>query len=230
MTSQAKKLYPHAPIEALLPGLWRVAGSMALPIERSMFVYRLGDRSLLLDSVVAMEEASMRALEALGPPSVMVVPHPKHTMDVVFYKQRYPEIRVLGEPDAQAKIEGLVFDDTPESGLPPLGVTPHVVPGMSMTEVVLELPLEGGGRALLFTDLINRNEGPTNIVMRLVGPPGDGGVARILKLTQIEDVEQVRVFLQRMAALPSLRLIAGCHGGVVTERCAEWLTRAADQL
>jgi hypothetical protein len=230
MSNQAKKLYPHAPVAELLPGLWRVAGSMALPIERSMFVYRLRDRSLLLDSVVAMEEASMQALEALGAPYVMVVPHPKHTMDVMFCKQRYPGIRVLGAPDAQAKIEGLRFDDRPESGLPPLGVTPHVVPGMKVTEVVLELPLEGGGRALLFTDLINRNEGPRNFIMKLVGPPGDGGVARILKLTQIEDVEQVRVFLQEMAALPSLRLIAGCHGGVVTEECAAWLSRAAAQL
>lgn len=230
MTNQAKKLYPHAPIEELLPGLWRVAGSMALPIERSMFVYRLGDGSLLLDSVVAMEEAGMRALEALGPPTVMVVPHPKHTMDAAFYKRRYPSIRVLGESDAQAKVEELLFDDTPEQGLPPLGITPHLVPGMNVSEVVLELPLEGGGRALLFTDLINRNEGPTNIVMRLVGPPGDGGVARILKLTQIDDVEQVRAFLKQMAALPSLQLIAGCHGGVVTDGCADWLTQAANQL
>jgi hypothetical protein len=230
MSNRAYKLYPHAPIEQLLPGLWRVAGSMSLPIERSMFVYRLRDNSLLLDSVVAMEEEGMQALEALGPPTVMVVPHPKHTMDAVFYKRRYPHIRALGERDAQRKLDELTFDDTPDRGLPPLGITPHVVPGMSSTEVVLELPLAGGKRALLFTDLINRNEGPSNVMMRLVGPPGDGGVARILKLTQIDDTGRVRAFLRQMAAIPSLSLIAGCHGGIVTENCAAWLNRAADQL
>ena len=40
----------------------------------------------------------MQALEALGKPTVMVIPHRRHQMDAPFYKARYPKIRVLA-PD-----------------------------------------------------------------------------------------------------------------------------------
>jgi len=230
VSNQAKKLYPHDPIEELVPGLWRVTGSMALPMPRSMFVYRLHDGTLLLDSVVAMEDESMRALEALGRPRVMVVPHPKHTMDLCFYKRRYPNILVLGERDAQARVPEVIFDNTLERGLPRFGVAAHPIRGMKLHEVVLDLSLEGGGRALLFADLVNKNVGPKSLLTRLAGAPGDGGVARLLKLTQISDVDDARESLLELARLPRIALIAGCHGGVVTERCQEWLTRAGAQL
>lgn len=227
------KLYPYGAIEALAPGLWRVVGELQVPMKRTMYIYRLPDGTLLLDSVVAMAEPDLLALEALGRPSVMTIPHPKHLMDAAFYKARYPRLKVYGEPDAQAKIE-LSFDGTLEQGMPTLGITPHPVPGMKMKEVALELPLEGGSRALLFCDLVNRtNEtgsGITGALVKLFGPSGDGGVAPILKLTQIEDKYQVRNFLKRLSALPSIAILAGCHGGVVTHHCAQWLAEAADKL
>ena len=115
-----------------------------------------------------------------------------------------------------------------------VGITPHPVPGMKMAEVVLEFPLEGGSRALLFCDLVNRmNEvGPGIIgtLTKVLGPSGDGGVAPILKLTQIDDTYQVRSFLRRLSTLPSIAILAGCHGGVVTHHCAQWLAEAADKL
>ena len=238
-TQQAMKtetgypLHPYGAIEALAPGLWRVVGELQVPLKRTMYIYRLADGTLLLDSVVAMADRDMELLEALGRPSVMTIPHPKHLMDAAFYKARYPALRVYGERDAQAKIE-LAFDGTLEEGMPTLGITPHPVPGMKMKEVALELPLEGGSRALLFCDLVNRtNETGSGIIgalMRMFGPSGDGGVAPILKLTQIDDKYQVRSFLKKLSALPSIAIVAGCHGGVVTHHCAQWLSEAADKL
>jgi hypothetical protein len=224
------KIFPYEPIEELAPGLWRVVGSMSVPIPRSMYVYRLPTGELLLHSVVAMHEPDLRALERLGKPRVMVIPHPKHWMDAQFYKERYPDIEVLGEADAQKKVPELIFDDTLADRLPIWGITAHPVPGMSLHEVAVELPIDKNRCALLFTDLINVNDGDMGIVGKIFGPPGDGGVARILKLTQIDDKYQVRAFLRRMAALPNLALVAGCHGGVVTSHCAEWLTEAAERL
>lgn len=227
------KLYPYGPIEALAPGLWRVVGELQVPMKRSMYIYRLPDGTLLLDSVVAMSEPDLAKLDALGRPTVMTIPHPKHLMDAGFYKQRYPQLKVYGEADAQAKL-GLSFSGTLEEGMPPLGITPHPIPGMKMAEVALELPLEGGSRALLFCDLVNRtNEvGPGIIgaLMKVFGPSGDGGVAPILKLTQIDDKYQVRSYLKKLSTLPSIAILAGCHGGVVTHHCAQWLAEAADKL
>src|SRR4051812_45930972 len=104
-----------------------------------MFVYRLADGGLLLYSVIAMDDLGLAALEQLGKPTVMVVPHPMHIMDAHFYKRRYPHLRVIGSADAQARIPDLVFDARPEDALPPLGISFHVVPGLKLTELVLEL-------------------------------------------------------------------------------------------
>ena len=99
------RIFPHSSLEQVAPGLWRVVGTLPFPLKRNMFVYRLGDGTLLLYSVVALDEAGLAALDALGRPSVMVVPHPFHIMDVPFYKARYPDLHVVGQPDAQARLD-----------------------------------------------------------------------------------------------------------------------------
>jgi len=226
------KTFPYGPIEPLANGLWRVVGTLPLPLPlpRSMYIYRLDDGSLLLDSVVAMKEDGMLALESLGVPSVMVITHPKHTMDAMFYKRRYPNLRVYGADDAQEKLPDLEFDARPAAGLLPHNVRPWTVPGLKITETVLQLPLDDGSSALLFTDLVNQNDEHTGFFVRLFGAPGGGGVARVLKLTQIEDTEKVRAFLMDLSKIPSISLIGGCHGAVVTEQCNAWLANAAAQM
>jgi hypothetical protein len=221
-------ILPHGELEPLLPDLWRVVGTAPTPIPmpRSMYVWRMADRRLLLYSVIAMHDAGMRALEALGQPAVAVVPHPKHTRDLRFYKTRYPALTIVGAHDAQAKVPELRFD---AAGVDGYGATTHIVPGMKLTEEVVELPVQGG-RALLFTDLVNDPGPHPGLLARLFGPPAGGGVAKVLKLTQIKNVEEVRAFLERLAALPEVKLVAGCHGDVVRDRCAEWLSHAAAAL
>jgi hypothetical protein len=221
-------ILPHGPIEALLPDLWRVVGAAPTPIPmpRSMYIWRMADGRLLLYSVIAMDEEGMHALDTIGRPAVAIVPHPKHTRDVRFYKARYPTLEIVGAADAQAKVPAVRFD---AGSLDRYGATTHVVPGMKITEEVLELPVDGG-RALLFTDLVNDPGPHPGLLARLFGPPREGGVARVLKLTQIANVDEVRAFLWKLAALPSVKLVAGCHGDVVRTRCAEWLSHAAAAL
>ncbi len=42
------RIFPHGELEPIVPGLWRVVGSLAFPLKRNMFVYRLPDGGLLL--------------------------------------------------------------------------------------------------------------------------------------------------------------------------------------
>lgn len=177
-----------------------------------------------------MNDAGLAALEALGRPTVMVVPHPFHIMDAPFYKARYPDLRVVGLPDTGARTGALKIDATPAEALPPLGLGFHIPPGMKHQEIVLEVPLPDGGRGLIFTDLVGQSDGRPGLMMKLLGPPGGAGVARIVKFRQVQDKSAVRAFLRERAETPSLRFIAGCHGGVVVEDCAGWLRRAADGL
>src|SRR5580693_4387734 len=93
------RIYPYDPPRALAANLWQVKGSLKLAaIPRNMTVYRLPDGRLILYSVIAMHEEGMRALEALGTPAILVMPHDRHQMDAPFYKGRYPNLRVLA-PD-----------------------------------------------------------------------------------------------------------------------------------
>ena len=211
-------LFPHDLPTLVAPGLWRVVGSLAFPLKRNMFVLKLPDGGLLLHSVVAMNDAGLAALEALGRPAIMVVPHPMHVMDAPFYKARYPHLRVVGRADAGARVKGVSFDGTPEQVLPALGIGVHLAAGMKIDEIVLDVPI-GDGRGLLFTDLVGQNEGATSFLLKLLGPPGGAGVARIVRFRQIADKGAVRDFLRSPAETPGLRLWAGLHCGWVTHPC-----------
>ena len=86
------KIYPYHPLQSLAGNLWQVAGTLANGLPRNMTIYRLPDGRLLLYSVVAMHAADMEALEKLGRPALMVMPHDRHQMDAPFYKRRYPDL------------------------------------------------------------------------------------------------------------------------------------------
>ncbi len=227
MATKAHRIFPHGLPEELAPGLWRVKGSLAFPLPRNMLIYRLSDASLLLYSVVALNDEGMAALEKLGRPSVMVVPHKLHVMDAAFYKARYPELQIIGPTEAAERKPELQLASP--SAHTHAGVTFHSIPGGKCGELVMELLLPTG-KALIFTDLVGQHEGKSSLVLKILGAPGGSGVARVVKWRQIADKAQVRTFLHKMADLPSLQLVIGCHGGPVKADCAAWLTNAAAGL
>jgi hypothetical protein len=155
MPAKPHKILPHDDLEELAPGLWTVRGSLPFPLKRHMIVYRLADGTLLLHSVLAMDEAGMAKLDALGRPAVLIVPHTGHRMDAPFYKARYPQIRVLAPAAARAKVEEVIkVDATCEEALPALGVRVHPVPGFKNAELAYELDLAAGGKALVLCDAV----------------------------------------------------------------------------
>ena len=55
---------PHGPIEKLADNLWRIKGSLpGTSLQRVMTVVRRDDGSLLLHSVIALQEPAMREIE-----------------------------------------------------------------------------------------------------------------------------------------------------------------------
>lgn len=224
MSDEFPQVLPHGALEALGPDLWRVVGSLPMPLPRNMFVHRLaGSGGLLIYSAVALDDAGMAALEALGRPEVLVVPHPYHQRDAAFYRRRYPDIRVTGPDGVRART---ILTDAPDALLTPFGIRATVAPGMKKDELVLDLPF-GDGRALLFTDLVGQAEGKSSLMLKLLGAPSGAGVARIVRWRQLRDRKAVAQFLRGCAQIPKLRFVGGCHGGVVTSDCAAWLERAA---
>ena len=226
------KIYRHGRPEQIAPALWEVTGSLPFPLTRKMVIHRLADGTLLVHNVVAMDEDGMKALDALGRPSVMVVAHTMHTMDASFYAERYPEMKVVTTKSIADKLAGKVkVDATPDEALPPLGIHPHQIPGMKYDEVVLDVPTGDpeGSRALLFTDIVGCGT-PKGILMRMLGPPGGRGVPRIAKLRQISDKPRVATFLREMAETPRLRIMLGAHSDPVMSDAPAFLREAADGM
>jgi hypothetical protein len=233
MPEAPHKVFPHGKPEALAPNLWQVRGSLPIPLRRNMTIHRQPDGTLLLDSVVAMDEDGMRALEVLGRPRVMAIPHGHHRMDAAFYRRRYSELRVACPPQGLGRAEEVCpVDGTPEAVLEPLGAKVHRVEGMLSGEYGLEVDIPGG-KALILCDILG---GPTpgekpKLLMRLLGPPrGEVGIARIVRFRMIKDRAAVRASLEKMADIPDLRIITVAHGPPIMSGCADVLRRAAASL
>jgi hypothetical protein len=229
-------IYPYHPLKSLAANLWQVEGALANGLPRNMTVYRLPDGRLLLYSVVAMHPAGLEALEKLGLPAIMVMPHDRHQMDAPFYKARYPDLRILApEPGHARKVA--VDGDLSELG--ELGINAYVLPGTTYHEVVLELPVEGrmadtAGIALCTTELLgnlSRLPGLMGVLLRVIGPPGGGlGVARVVRWREVSDRNRVRAWMRSMAERPDLRMVLVGHGSPVTVNARESLRRAVTQV
>ncbi len=228
--STPHRIYPHGEPEQVAEGLWQLRGSLPFPIPRYMTIWRMPSGGLLLYSVIALDEAGLAKLEALGKPEIMVVPHLMHCMDAPFYKARYPQLKVVALPDAAAKIApAVVTDGGPDAILPALGLRCFVVPGLKLGEIAVEIPLKEGGHALQLTDMIS-NGRARSFMIRLLGPPGGApGMARIVRWRQVADKRSVGRFLrERAAAEPRILLIT--HGPAMKDEARGVLERTASAL
>jgi len=226
------KIFPHGKLEALAPNLWQVRGSMDFPLRRNMTVYRLADGSLVLYSVVAMNEEGMKALEALGRPALMVIPNRGHLMDSAFYVKRYPDLKVACPPQGKKRAQercGRV-DGTPEELLAPLGIKVHPVHGLRHGELALEVDVPGG-KALVTNDVLGGRdpEEKQTFLLRVIGPPPGHrlAVARIVRWVMVHNKIDLRGWLHLMAENPAIQLITASHAPPVVGDCAEALRDAA---
>jgi hypothetical protein len=225
-------IYPYGPPRALADNLWQVEGSLRFPVPRNMTVWRAADGGLVLYSVIAMHEAGMRALETLGKPAYMVIPHKRHHMDAPFYKARYPDLRVLAEVTAPAN--GVAIDASVKE-LESLGIRASGIPGTDAEDMALELPI-AGGRALCVCELLG-NVAPTGALgraaARLIGPPGGGfGVARVVRFREVVERDRVRAWLKERAGRDDLLMLLVGHGAPILGQAqvAAALARAATQV
>lgn len=217
------RVFPHGPLQELAPGVWQVRGGLAIPLYRNMAVVRLPSGELMLHSLVALNDEGLRELEKLGPLAYGVIPHAHHQMDAPFYRQRYPQMKMLAPAAERAGIEKNVpLAGTVEEVLPRLGIKVHSVPGTKVKEAVYEVPLATGGVALISNDVFGgANMARPSVLGRTIaaigGAPGRRfGLTRIFRRTQVTDLPALRRFFAELAAIPDVRLITVAHGDPVT--------------
>jgi hypothetical protein len=229
------EIFQHEGLEELTEGVWRVKGRLPFPLHRNMVVLRLPNGELLLHSVVALDEAGMRALEALGKPAYAIVPHPAHMRDAAYYHDRFPGLKFLTPAVSRKTVEERVpVAGTVEEVLPPLGFVLHEVPATRVPEYIYEWPLPAGGRMLMVNDAFGGADASDNrqlmgrLLIRHTGAPGNRfGIARIYRLAMLRNPAPLKTLARKLATIPDLRLITVSHGEPVRTAAAEALLRVA---
>jgi hypothetical protein len=223
MARKPHPLFPHGDFRQLAPNLWIVRGGLPFPMYRNMIVYRLPDGRLLLHSLVALSEAGMKQLEALGQPSLMVVPHGYDGMDAHWYFERYPQAAFLTPDEERARVEedGTKITDDPARALPALGFRLHKVAGLKFTEYVLEAPVEGGVALICTSALAHRGAAPSGFMGGLVAAAMMSGdrlaPGRMLRTFMIKDKAAFRNFLATLPSIPNVRIVTVAHGDPITD-------------
>lgn len=229
-----REVFPHSELVPLAANLWVVRGQFpGSPLPRNMIVYRYGD-SLLLHSVVALDERSMRDLEALGKPSIMMIPNWDHYAHIVAFKRRYPELTVVCPAASRAKVEErLAVDATCEEFFPRHGMRFVAPPGMDPVEGVLELPLEAGRVAIMMNDLITNvphQPGLRGLLLRATGSSGRPRVIPIVRRRLKIERPVMRGYLEELARRRDVALLTTSHGDCVRSDVSTVIAAVARDL
>lgn len=240
---------PHGTLEQVIPGrLWRVSGSMPIPLPREMDIYRLPDgESLLLYSVMALDEDGMNAIEALGKPVILYVPNTNHHLDIGVYADRYPEAKVICPQICREVVEKYVkVDLTIEEELKKHeGVFEAVavkgVSGLNETAggfVVLVADVGDTGKVLFLGDLLhNIHKVPEKqgIFWKffwgwVLGAFGSLHMTRFAKWFILKNKAVFVQWLKDLALEYQIAALMMCHGDPITEVCNDRLMNVAETL
>lgn len=226
-------VHPHGALVPVAPRLWQVTGSMkGMPLPRNMAVYRMADGGLWIHSAICLDEPGMAALEALGPPRVLVVPNGFHRLDARLWKERYPAMEVVCPAAARGRVEQAVrVDAEAESRPPDPGIEALRVPGVKPVELAWLLDSGDGGKALVVCDMLfNVTEhlpGFQGFLLRHVTrSTGFFGLTRIARVAMSVKAPAFRGWLREMADR-DLRAVLMAHGDPVTEDVGSRLRGAA---
>jgi hypothetical protein len=231
MDAWASHVLPHGPLQQLAPRVWQLTGTlpnMALP--RNMTVWRMDDGGLWIHSAIACDDATLAQIEALGAPSVLVVPNGMHRLDAAVWKARFPALRVVGPEGSRAKAEEIVRLDGSDAEVP--GVTAHALPGLKDVEHAYALD-SGAGRALVFCDAlfnVRHQPGFQGFLLRIMGSTGAFVMTRLGRLLLLSDGAAFATWLRARAAEPDLALLCVAHGDPVLTDPGVKLRDAADRL
>lgn len=230
------KVLSHGPLQTLAGNLWWLQGSVpGMSLKRTMTIVRLADARLLLHNAIALEEAAMKEVEALGTPAFMVVPNGAHRLDAPAFKRRYPSLRVVAPKGSRSRIEEVVPVDLTYEEFP-ADSTLRFEPlhGVGDTEGAMIVRSDDGISVVLNDAVFNmdRKRDPLGFFFTTVlGSAPGPRVSRLAKLVFIKDKKALRADLERLAAIPDLQRLIVAHEKVASGASArEALQKAATYL
>lgn len=230
-----KEVFPHSEFQQLEENLWVIQGEYPQSqLPRNMVIYRYNRDQLLLHSVVALNENGMEKLEALGKPTLMIVPHWDHYAHLQAFKKRYPDIQVICPQASRDKVKKRVsVDDVCENFFPKYGIKFYIPPGIAPYEGVFELPLNNGKTALMVNDLITNvphQPGIYGLILRMTASTGKPNVIPLVKFNLKVQGKPLKGFFQDLQKRYDLGVITTSHGNCITRNISKTLSEIAKNL
>ena len=223
----------HGPIEKLTENLWWVEGAVpGMSLRRAMTIAKMKDGRLVLHDAIALNEPSMKEIEAWGVPAFLVVGNGWHRLDAPAYKRRYPELQIIVPKGSRAKVEEVLavngtYEDFPSDD----AVRLESLRGVKGMEGVMTVRSPDGVTVVLDDVVFNMPKKPGDamgwLITSLFGSAPGPRVSRLFKMLAIDDKRGLRSDLDRLAAMPDLRRVIVSHGAVATGAEASTALRAA---
>lgn len=224
---------PHQPIEKLSDNLWRVQGDLPnMPLKRVMTIAKQSDGGLVIHNAMALDEASMREIEAWGEPRTLVVPNGFHRLDAPAFVKRYPSLKVIAPSGARKKVEEVVKVGGTYEDFRDTDVKLEMVAGVA-DEGVMSVR-SSDGTTLVFNDLVfNMPHVPGLqgfVLKHLTASSGGPKVSRVGKWFLIKDTRAFAGELDRLSNIGDLRRVIVSHHEVIETNAAETLRAVAASL
>lgn len=231
------KVQPHDELVEVDEGLLTVAGEIVMPLgrfPRRMTVVALDGRRTAIFSAIALREPEMARIEALGKPSVLIVPSDNHRLDAKIWKQRYPDLVVLTPSGARAGVEKVVPVDATEDKLGDANVRFITVEGVGGHEAAVTVR-RTAGLTLIVNDIIARVAHPHGLGAKVMARLFGFGVSRPqiprpIRSRMIKEPRLLAAQMRRWASEPELRRIIPSHGEVIQDDPAQVLKTLAASL
>lgn len=216
------KVLRHGPIEKLADNLWRVTGALpGMSLERTMAVARLASGELVIHSPIAMDEASMKELEAWGTPAYIVVPNAGHRLDAPAFKKRYPNAKVMAPRGGRAKVEERVPVDLDYEAFPKGDDTVRfeTLRGVGEQEGAMFVR-SADGVTVVLNDVMFNMDSKRDVLgwlfTTVLGSAPGPRVSRLVKLLFVKDRAALRAEFERLAATPGLVRVIVAHEKVAS--------------
>lgn len=213
----------NSSIEKLAENLWRVEGPLpggGPPLRRVMTIAKRADGKLVIHNGIALDEASMKEIEAFGEPAFLIVPNGYHRIDAAAYKGRYPKIAVYCPKGSRKKAEEKV---SIAGSLEDIPADPSIemlhVDGVGDQEGAMKITSSDGVTLVLNDLMFNMPhlDGVGGFILKHITQSSGGPrISRIAKFFLVKDKAVVANELRRFAEIPNLKRVIVSHHHMVT--------------
>jgi hypothetical protein len=230
------KILPRGRVKTVDDRIVTVEGEIPMPLgnfPRRMTVVGLSRNRSVIFSAIAVDEAAMREVEAVGKPAFLIVPNGHHRLDAAAWKKRYPKIKVLCPPGAKDKVGEAVPVDSTDDILGEKDVDFVIVAGTGGAEAALVVRREPG-TTLVVNDVIANVRNPRGLGAKAMARLFGFGVRhpqvpRVVKRAMVKNRNVLARQLRRWAKLPRLVRVMPSHGDII-DGPAPVLERLAEEL